>query len=103
MSNFTLYKSHSSIQTEYEYLLNVQSSLLDDLKSRLVIPLIKKPFRKSIIQILNPEIEIDNTTYIILTQQMASVPINYLGKLIENIEINRTEVLSAIDFLITGY
>ena len=88
---------------DYIYLLDVQSALLNDLKTRLVIPLIKRPIKNMVISILNPEIVIKDATYIILTQQMAAVPLNYLGDLVSDAQIDRTNILSAIDFLITGY
>ena len=103
MSNFQLHKNNSEINQEYAYLINVQSVLLSDLKTRLVIPLIKKPSRNTTIKILNPEIQINNVTFIVLTQQMSSVPLNYLGSLITDVQVDRTSILSAIDFLITGY
>ena len=103
MNNFQLYKNNSEMNRDYIYLLDVQSALLNDLKTRLVIPLIKRPIKNMVISILNPEIVIKDATYIILTQQMAAVPLNYLGDLVSDAQIDRTNILSAIDFLITGY
>jgi toxin CcdB len=103
MTGFQLYQSSSIINKNYSYLLDVQSPLLEDLKTRLVIPLIKKSDQTLAIKILNPIIVINKIEYIVLTQQMAAVPNNYLGNHMKEIEIDRTEILSAIDFLITGF
>jgi toxin CcdB len=103
MDSFQLYKSNSQINKEYAYLIDVQSPLLSDLKTRIVIPLIKKTQINTTIRILNPEIKINEIEYIVLTQQMAAVPNVYLGERMIEIEIDRTMILSAIDFLITGF
>lgn len=103
MGNFEVFRTDPRISKEFEFLLNVQSPLLSDLKTRLVIPLVKNIGQKFVIRNLNPEIEIHNQKYIVLTQQMAAVPVIYLGEKIEIVEIDRTNILSAIDFLITGF
>ena len=103
MDSFQLYKSNSQINKEYAYLIDVQSPLLSDLKTRIVIPLIKKSQINTSIRILNPEIIINEIEYKVLTQQMAAVPNVYLGEKMIGIEIDRTKILSAIDFLITGF
>jgi len=84
-------------------LINVQSSILSDLNSRLVIPVIKKELLKEKIKILNPEITINNEAWIVLTQQMSSISLSILGEEIEDVEMDRSTILSAIDFLITGF
>ena len=103
MNDFELFRNRSNSKKEFEFLLNVQSNLLQDLTSRLVIPVIKKNLLNSSVKILNPEITIEDTQYILLTQQMAAVPKEILGESIKSVSINRTEILSAIDFLITGF
>ena len=84
-------------------MINVQSSILSDLNSRLVIPVIKKELLKEKIKILNPEITINNEAWIVLTQQMSSISLSILGEEIEDVEMDRSTILSAIDFLITGF
>ena len=103
MDDFRIYKNHASSNKDYDYLLDIQSSLLSELNTRLVIPLIKKPNKNTSINILNPEILIKDTIFIVLTQQMAAVPKKYLGEKLSDINIDRTKILTAIDFLITGF
>jgi len=103
MSNFRIYRNISKNSKEYPYLINVQSSILSDLNSRLVIPVIKKELLKEKIKILNPEITINNEAWIVLTQQMSSISLSILGEEIEDVEMDRSTILSAIDFLITGF
>lgn len=103
MSNFLIYRNISKNSKEYPYLIDVQSSILSDLNSRLVIPVIKKELLKEKIKILNPEITINNKAWIVLTQQMSSISLSILGEEIEDVEMDRSTILSAIDFLITGF
>jgi len=103
MNDFQLFRNRSNSKREFEYLLNIQSNLLQDLTSRLVIPVVKKSILNSCVKNLNPEITIGEITYVVLTQQIAAVPKEILGEPVISIEINRTEILSAIDFLITGF
>ncbi len=103
MDNFKLYKNNSKNNQHYPYLVDVQTKLLSDLSTRLVIPIIKKYGSNSKIVNLNPEIVIDNQTYIVMTQQMATVSLIIIGECIDEVDVNRTEILSAIDFLITGF
>ena len=104
MSQFTLYKNNDkSTANTYPYFVDVQSELLQTLNTRLVIPLTplalldqKAPSH------LCPTIHLDEGDFVILTQQMASVPTKVLKESITDISTFRDEIISAIDFLITG-
>lgn len=104
MSQYHVYENlNEKSKKIYPYLIDVQSTLLTDLKTRIVIPLVRKDkFGKSIIKNLNPIVSIKNKEYILFTQQMAGIPISQLGSSICECVSNRYEILSAIDFLITG-
>ena len=104
MSQYHIYENlNEKSKNIYPYLIDVQSTLLIDLETRIVIPLANKDkFGKGIIKNLNPIINIKKKEYIVLTQQMAGVPISQIGSSICECLSNRQEILSAIDFLITG-
>jgi toxin CcdB len=88
----------------YPYLVNVQSTLLDVLDTRLVIPLtLKARFDGKPIKGLNPVLVLDGDDFIILTQQMAAIHLKNMGPTIFDGSENRQEILSAIDLLITGF
>ena len=87
----------------YPYLIDVQTTLLTDLETRIVIPVVlKSKFGKGIINNLNPIIIINKKEYVISTQQISGIPSNQLGASICDCLLSRQEILSAIDFLITG-
>ena len=104
MSQYHVYENlNEKSKKMYPYLIDVQSTLLSDLESRIVIPVIlKEKIGKGIIKNLNPKIIIKKKEYILLTQQMAGIPISQIGSSICDCLSERNEILSAIDFLITG-
>ena len=105
MSQYCIYQNkNENTKKIYPYLIDVQTSLLDSLETKLVIPLsLKKNFENKIIKNLNPIIEINGKEYIVLTQQLAAIPKKLIGDLVENNSVKRQEILSSIDFLITGF
>ncbi|EGQ8673468.1 CcdB family protein, partial [Vibrio cholerae] len=51
---------------------------------------------------LCPTIHIEQGNFVILTQQMASVPTKILVEPVADLSTFRDEIIAAIDFLITG-
>jgi toxin CcdB len=87
----------------YPFIVDVQDALVDGLNSRAVIPLTplsnrEKPYPKN----LCPEITIDGKGYSLLTHQMASVSTRILSHCEGSLAHIRGDIISAIDFLITG-
>jgi len=103
MSEFKIHRNNSSSANHYPYIVDVQSDLLSALETRLAIPLVASTeLGGKAIKNLNPRVLVGQTEYIILTQQMAAVPKGMLGEFLETVEVDRNQVLSSIDFLITG-
>ena len=104
MSQFSLYKNENkSSKKVYPYFVNVQSDLLDDLNSRIVIPLSSsKETNNKTAKGLCPVFQIDGKDYVLLTHQMTSVPTSLLKGEALNIDNYRYEILGAIDLLLTG-
>jgi len=104
MSQYTLYKNENrNTKKSYPFFVNVQSDLLDDLNSRIVIPLSPlKMLNDNNVKKLCPIIEIENESFVVLTHQMTSVPKSILKKESISLESYRYEILGAIDLLLTG-
>jgi len=104
MSQYHVYENlNEKSKKNYPYLVDVQSTLLSDFNTKIVIPLaVKEKFGKGIIRNLNPLLTIKKKKYILLTQQMAAIPVTQIGSLICECLSERNGILSAIDFLITG-
>jgi len=104
MGQFTLYKNENkSTRKTYPYFVDVQSDLLNELNSRIVIPLSPhKTLNNTNAKKLCPVLEFENTFFVLLTHQMTSVPRAILKKKIASLEKDRYEILDAIDLLLTG-
>lgn len=104
MAQFTLYINPNPRSKEtYPYLLDVQAPLLQDLSTRVVIPMGKLPKRGAKpISHLCPVIEYDGSKWVLYTQELAGVPITKLGKPAGDLSHCRAEIISALDFLFTG-
>lgn len=87
----------------FPLLLDIQSELLSRLETRVVVPMttVKKLGAKPITR-LNPTVKIDNHEYVLVVQDLASIPLSALSKRITNIAAKRTEIIAALDLLITG-
>jgi len=103
MAQFSLYQNRGDSSDTYPFFVDVQNELLDSLNTRLVIPLIstdsvaKKPPVH-----LCPILHIDEGDFVLLTHQMTSVPASILSSPVQSLEAFRSEIIAAIDFLITG-
>jgi len=104
MSQYTLYRNENkSSKNAYPYFVNVQSDLLDELNSRLVIPLSShKKLKQTNVNKLCPIIDIEEGCFVLLTHQMTTVPNSILKKEITSLEDYRYDILGAIDLLLTG-
>ncbi len=104
MPQFSLYKNEDDSSSEaYPYFIDIQSPLLSDLNSRLVIPLSShKILNDTDVEKLCPIIHIDEGNFVLLTHQMTSVPKSILNTEITSLESFRYEILGAIDMLISG-
>ncbi|MCP4470855.1 MAG: plasmid maintenance protein CcdB [Gammaproteobacteria bacterium] len=104
MPQFSVYRNQDKrSKNAYPYFVDVQNSLLSDLNTRLVIPFAKPAaLNKTEVERLCPVVPIQGKDYVLLTNQLTSVPAAILSKEVASIEGFRYEILDAIDMLITG-
>ena len=77
--------------------------LISDITTRIVIPLGKlSHFRNEKMDGLTPVIKYENEEFIILTPQIASMPLRLLKNPVGSVETMRDEIIAALDFAITG-
>lgn len=87
----------------YPSFIDIQNNLLDILNSRVVIPLtLVKNADKNYPETLCPTIRIKDRNYAFLTHQITSVPINIPRKKELSAEASRNQIVTAIDFVVTG-
>ena len=104
MAQFSLYENQTkgSMQV-YPYFVDIQNDLLDELDSRLVIPVTPYDYADQInISNLCPKVTIHGESYVLLTHQITSIPLSALKVVVTSLEHLRDEIIGAIDLLITG-
>ena len=104
MAQFTAHRNaNPATKTAIPYLLNVQSDLIEDLGTRIVVPLYPAATMKGkTLRTLTPIVEIDGKPYAMMTPQLAGVPKKLLGAAAADLSSRRDEIIAAIDLLITG-
>lgn len=104
MSQFSVYRNpHQKTNKTYPYLLEIQSPLLDDLVTTVVIPLaLKSHIGTATISKLNPFVDIEGVQYVVLTQQLAGIERKNLGPKTHSLESYRSDIMAAIDFVTSG-
>jgi len=102
MDQFSVYANpNSDTAKAFPYLVDVQNKLLENLSTRIVIPLAIHS-ADEVIADLCPIVTIRDRHYVLLTQQISCVPASILQTLVCSIEDQRYEILNALDFAITG-
>ena len=105
MSQFTVYTNpNPNSKSSYPYLLNVQNDLLNNLNTRVIVPMcFASAINKKQISNISPVFNIEGRNCVMLTPQLAAIPMSDIGSAIADLSEFRYEILSALDFLITGF
>lgn len=85
--------------------VDVQADLLGALQTRVVIPLSPlERAEKEALPRLKPILEIAGERYVLMTTDIAALPIRRLGGFVANVETGyRKEITDALDFLLLGF
>ncbi len=100
---YTVYRNKNNSRA-YPYLLDVQSDIIGELDTRLVIPLFSladvsgRPARR-----LTPVLTVEGNSYLVMTHEMASVRLSQLGDEVVSVREHRDAIKSALDFLLDGF
>lgn len=105
MSQFSVYKNtNSKTSNIYPYICEVQSDLLRDLKTTVVIPICEySAYKNEKIELLTPVVRINHKKHILMTQQLAGISRKDIGNQITKLTDYRDEIIAALDFMITGF
>jgi toxin CcdB len=85
------------------YLLDVQTDLLSDLNTRVVVPLLPASSAPKPATRLNPIFNLEGQPVVMATQFMAAVPNGILKTSVGKLDEEFEKVTSAIDMLIQGF
>ncbi|MBS0199719.1 MAG: CcdB family protein [Proteobacteria bacterium] len=97
---FTVYRNVGNKRVPF--LLDVQSDLIDGLKTRVVVPLIAASHVQVTASRLMPILEVAGEQWVMDTTLLAGVPRSILGKPVADLSHQRAAIMSALDMLISG-
>lgn len=104
MAQFDVYTNpNPATKRAIPYLLDVQADLLSDLATRVVVPLYATTASTKAAQHLNPRFQVKCTTVIMSTAELAALPLFALGERVDSLQQHRSEIIAALDFLISGF
>jgi toxin CcdB len=104
MGQFCAYKNpNPGTWAQYPYLLDIQSDLLSGLRTTIVIPLTPTKIAAPIsLSRLNPAFVLDGESFTAMTQDIAGVDRKLLGDQAYDLSAYRSEIISAVDFVLSG-
>ena len=104
MAQFDVYHNpNAATNRTIPYLLDIQVDLLDNLSTRVVVPLVAASAVGKAIRHLNPEFRIGDVAVFMSTAELAGIPIRALGGKVFSLNEKRNEIIAALDFLLTGF
>lgn len=103
MAQFDVYRNaNSETRQRVPYLLDIQSELFASLSTRVVVPLMLASEVGRPLKELNPKVSLEEVEVVLSIPELAGLPVQLLGERVANLKHLRAEIISAIDFLITG-
>ena len=101
MAQFDVYKNpNPKTNQTIPYLLDIQNDILNNLSTRVVVPLVKTTHS---ITILNPIFTINSESVSMSTAELAGISCEHLETKICSLKEYREEIIGAVDFMITGF
>lgn len=85
------------------FLLDVQTDLLSDLNTRVVVPLLPSSRAPKPATRLNPIFEIDGEAVVMVTQFLAAVPVGILKSPVGKLDEDFERITIAVDMLMQGF
>ena len=105
MPQFVVYKNKSlATKGRVPYLLDVQSNLLSELETCVVVPLYAATAVKGrVLTVLTPVVDVEGKPYVAMTPQLAGISRKDLGAEVAELAAQREAIMVALDFLVTGF
>jgi toxin CcdB len=85
------------------FLLSIQSDTLSFLETRVVVPLVIEQTFGARIPFLHPLLEVDGSSVVLAVNELVAVETSLLGGVIANLSRDASTIVSALDYLISGY
>lgn len=104
MAQFDVFRNPSATtRKHFPYLVDIQSPYLEELATRIVIPLGNASlFKDTAMKGLTPEVSFQDEHLLMLTPQISAIPKKQLKAPIGSLSHMRDDLLNALDFAIFG-
>jgi toxin CcdB len=104
MAQFDVYDNpNEHTKKKVPFLLDVQADLLNPLATRVVAPLLSASAMGKPVEHLNPQFQVKRKTVYMSTAELAGVPVRALGEKVGSLKDQRHIIITALDFLFTGF
>lgn len=102
MAQFQAYRNPRASKDRVPYLLDVQSDIVN-IGMRLTIPLVLESAFGPRMSRINPLLEVEGQRVVVSTPDIAGLPLKELKHWVADCSKHRSEVISAIDFMLSGF
>ncbi|MEO5566147.1 MAG: CcdB family protein [Luteimonas sp.] len=104
MHQFGVYRNrNAATRSAYPLLLNVQSDLISETGTRVVVPLAPVGRDGREVPPLMPHVSVNGKAYVLLMPLIAAAELADLGPEEADLSTERAVVLAALDFLVSGF
>ncbi len=104
MAQFDVYVNpNKETNQSVPYLLDLQAELLDNLATRVVVPLVPAALMGRGVKHLNHRFKLRDNVFFMSSAELAGVPISAMGERVGSLKEQRQEIIAALDFLFTGF
>jgi toxin CcdB len=104
MAQFDVYRNPDEIDRAFvPYLMDIQSHLLDNLRTRVVVPLAKQRITPAAqASRFTPGFTVSGQSVFMLTPNLYPIDTAELGRVVTNLSERRHDIIAAMDYLISG-
>ncbi|MDK9725216.1 MAG: CcdB family protein [Sterolibacteriaceae bacterium MAG5] len=102
MAQFDVHRNPGKHRDDIPYVVLVQSSLYDNYRRRVVVPLVRKSVLGKIANPrFNPSFRIENITVVLHPLEIVSVPREAFGERVTSLRNEGSRIIDALDDLLT--
>jgi toxin CcdB len=102
MAQFDVHRNRGQNRDSIPFVVIVQSSIFDDYKRRVVVPLVRRSYLNKVTHLrFNPTFVIDNIPVVLHPLEIVSVPMDQLGQRVDSLASDSDRIIDALDELMT--
>jgi toxin CcdB len=105
MAQFTVFRNKNPrTKAAFPFLVDIQADVLEDLQTRVVIPLTKvAALSRKPLTLVTPVLPFEGEEYVLMTPQLAGIARSELGAPVGSLASERQAIVAAVDFVAIGF